>query len=181
MTRLIAGADVFVEGELRPLDIVIDGETITGLVARGTGPTDAEVDRRRRIGRHPRRSRRACPHQGTGIHPQRGPDHLHPPGSRRRIHDDLRDAQPQPADQPPSRRCKSVFDLYAEKSIVDYNHNPAATIPDEIAPMAAMGVNAYKIYMVVDTRRTYPHPAGYRYARAPQVLRRDDGHHRQDR
>ncbi len=55
---------------------------------------------------------------------------------------------------------QEVFDLYAEKSIVDYNHNPAATIPDEIAPMAAMGVNAYKIYMVVDTGRTYPHPAG---------------------
>ena len=26
--------------------------------------------------------------------------------------------------------------------------------------MAAMGINAFKIYMVVDTGRTYPHPAG---------------------
>jgi dihydroorotase len=43
---------------------------------------------------------------------------------------------------------------------VDYNHNPAATQPDEIDAMAAMGINAYKIYMVVDTGRTYPHPAG---------------------
>ncbi|WIX77566.1 dihydroorotase family protein [Amycolatopsis carbonis] len=64
---------------------------------------------------------------------------------------------------PPTTTAKTlreVFDLYAEKSIVDWNHNPAATQPDEIAPMAAMGVNAYKIYMVVDTGRTYPHPAG---------------------
>jgi dihydroorotase (multifunctional complex type) len=53
-----------------------------------------------------------------------------------------------------------VFELYAEKSIVDYNHNPAATIPDQLAPMAEMGINAFKIYMVVDTGRTYPHPAG---------------------
>lgn len=53
-----------------------------------------------------------------------------------------------------------VFDLYAEKSIVDYNHNPAATIPDQLVPMAEMAVNAFKIYMVVDTGRTYPHPAG---------------------
>jgi dihydroorotase (multifunctional complex type) len=55
---------------------------------------------------------------------------------------------------------QQVFDRYAETSIVDWNHNPAATKADQIAPMAAMGINAYKIYMVVDTGRTYPHPAG---------------------
>ncbi len=53
-----------------------------------------------------------------------------------------------------------VLELYAQKSIVDYNHNPAATNPDAIADMAAAGVRAFKIYMVVDTGRTYPHPAG---------------------
>jgi dihydroorotase (multifunctional complex type) len=59
-----------------------------------------------------------------------------------------------------AQTLEDVFALYAEKSIVDYNHNPAATQPDEIAAMAALGINAYKIYMVVDTGRTYPHPAG---------------------
>lgn len=53
-----------------------------------------------------------------------------------------------------------VLKLYAEKSIVDYNHNPAATDATEIAAMVAAGVRAFKIYMVVDTGRTYPHPAG---------------------
>ncbi|SDU37294.1 dihydroorotase [Jiangella alkaliphila] len=53
-----------------------------------------------------------------------------------------------------------VLALYAEKSIVDYNHNPAPTNFDDIASMAEAGINAYKIYMVVDTGRTYPHPAG---------------------
>ncbi|WP_053206424.1 dihydroorotase [Jiangella muralis] len=53
-----------------------------------------------------------------------------------------------------------VMALYAEKSIVDYNHNPAPTNFDDIASMAEAGINAYKIYMVVDTGRTYPHPAG---------------------
>lgn len=64
---------------------------------------------------------------------------------------------------PPTTSAQSlreVFDLYAEKSIVDYNHNPAPTDPDEIEPMAAMGIAAFKIYMVVDTGRSYPHPAG---------------------
>ena len=53
----------------------------------------------------------------------------------------------------------AVLDLYAEKSIVDYNHNPAAKLPDQIAGMAERGVAAYKIYMVVDTGRSYPHPS----------------------
>lgn len=59
-----------------------------------------------------------------------------------------------------TRTLRDVFTMYDNTSIVDYNHNPAATQLDQIEAMAAMGVNAYKIYMVVDTGRTYPHPAG---------------------
>ncbi|SFR90754.1 dihydroorotase [Agromyces sp. CF514] len=53
-----------------------------------------------------------------------------------------------------------VFDRYTSSSIVDWNHNPAPTKFDEIVPMAEMGINAFKIYMVVDTGRDYPHPSG---------------------
>jgi dihydroorotase len=53
-----------------------------------------------------------------------------------------------------------VFERYSRTSIVDYNHNPAPTKYGEIKAMADMGIQAYKIYMVVDTGRTYPHPAG---------------------
>jgi len=55
---------------------------------------------------------------------------------------------------------EEVLDLYRAKSIVDWNHNPAATVPDEIDRMAKTGVRAFKVYMVVDTGRSYPHPAG---------------------
>lgn len=55
---------------------------------------------------------------------------------------------------------EDVLGMYAEKSIVDYNHNPAPTVPDEIEGMAELGVRAYKVYMVRDTGRDYPHPAG---------------------
>jgi dihydroorotase len=64
---------------------------------------------------------------------------------------------------PPTTSAATLDDVlarYAEQSIVDYNHNPAATQADEIEPMAERGIRAYKIYMVVDTGRTYPHPAG---------------------
>ncbi|GAA1959869.1 dihydroorotase [Agromyces allii] len=53
-----------------------------------------------------------------------------------------------------------VFERYTSSSIVDWNHNPAPTKFDEIVPMAEMGINAFKIYMVVDTGRDYPHPSG---------------------
>ncbi len=59
-----------------------------------------------------------------------------------------------------ARFLDEALDLYAANSLVDYNHNPAATQPDEIAAMAERGIRAYKVYMVVDTGRTYPHPAG---------------------
>ena len=55
---------------------------------------------------------------------------------------------------------EAVFALYREKSIVDWNHNPAATDPKEVPLMAQTPIRAFKIYMVVDTGRTYPHPAG---------------------
>jgi dihydroorotase len=57
-------------------------------------------------------------------------------------------------------RLMDIFDIYREKSIVDWNHNPAATDPDEVQKMNGTDIRAYKIYMVVDTGRTYPHPAG---------------------
>ncbi|MEV4889818.1 dihydroorotase family protein [Nonomuraea sp. NPDC055795] len=64
---------------------------------------------------------------------------------------------------PPTTTVETLRDVlarYAATSIVDYNHNPAATLADQVPKMAEMGIRAYKVYMVVDTGRTYPHPAG---------------------
>jgi dihydroorotase (multifunctional complex type) len=64
---------------------------------------------------------------------------------------------------PPTTNVETLtdaFDRYSRTSIVDWNHNPAPTELGDIQKMADMGINAYKIYMVVDTGRTYPHPAG---------------------
>lgn len=65
--------------------------------------------------------------------------------------------------EPPTTSLQTlneVFELYREKSIVDWNHNPAATDPAEVEKMGRTEVRAFKIYMVVDTARSYPHPAG---------------------
>jgi dihydroorotase len=53
-----------------------------------------------------------------------------------------------------------LFELYDTKSLVDWNHNPVPSELDEVLAMADAGIAAYKIYMVVDTGRDYPHPSG---------------------
>lgn len=57
-------------------------------------------------------------------------------------------------------RLEDMFGLYRQKAIVDWNINPAGTQLDEIPRMAATGVTAMKIFMVVDTGRDYPHMPG---------------------
>src|SRR2546422_7723949 len=53
-----------------------------------------------------------------------------------------------------------IFALYKQKAIVDYNMNPGATVLEEIPQLAALGILAFKIFMVVDTGRSYPHMPG---------------------
>lgn len=65
--------------------------------------------------------------------------------------------------QPPpntSQRLEDLFARYDERAVVDYNVNPAATVLEEIPRLAEMGVAAFKIFMVVDTGRDYPHMPG---------------------
>lgn len=65
--------------------------------------------------------------------------------------------------QPPPNtadRLATMLDLYAEKSIIDYNVNAAGTVLEEIPALATMGIAAFKVFMVVDTGRDYPHMPG---------------------
>lgn len=46
------------------------------------------------------------------------------------------------------------------KSIVDFGHNAAATVPEEILGLAAAGATAFKVFMMTDVGRDYPHMPG---------------------
>jgi dihydroorotase len=65
-------------------------------------------------------------------------------------------------DPPPNtvERLKSMIELYDERSIVDWNINAAATVLDEIPGLAKCGIAAFKVFMVVDVGRSYPHMPG---------------------
>lgn len=70
-----------------------------------------------------------------------------------------------------AERLEAMLGLYAEKAIVDYNVNAAGTVLDEIPRIASLGIAAYKVFMVVDTGRDYPHMPGIGVHDHGQLLR----------
>lgn len=59
-----------------------------------------------------------------------------------------------------AERLAAMIELYEKKAIIDWNINPAGTVPENIPALAEMGVAAFKVFMVVDTGRSYPHMPG---------------------
>ena len=57
-------------------------------------------------------------------------------------------------------RYRQVIETSKKKAIVDFNHNPSGTVPDQIPKLAEAGCLAFKIFMVKDTGRDYPHMPG---------------------
>jgi dihydroorotase len=55
---------------------------------------------------------------------------------------------------------KDMFALYEKKSLIDYNINAAASNLEAIPEIAKLGIISFKIFMVVDTGRDYPHMPG---------------------
>ncbi len=65
--------------------------------------------------------------------------------------------------QPPpntAERLDSMIELYRQRALVDWNINAAGTVPEEIPALAERGIAAFKVFMVVDTGRDYPHMPG---------------------
>jgi dihydroorotase len=50
--------------------------------------------------------------------------------------------------------------MYGQKAVIDWNINAAGTVPSEIPALAERGIAAFKVFMVVDTGRDYPHMPG---------------------
>jgi dihydroorotase (multifunctional complex type) len=49
---------------------------------------------------------------------------------------------------------------YSTRSVVDYNHNPSPTNLAEVPALAELGCLGFKLFMVVDGKRSYPHMPG---------------------
>jgi dihydroorotase (multifunctional complex type) len=57
-------------------------------------------------------------------------------------------------------RYRDVIEISRKKAVVDFNHNPSGTVPEEVSKLAEAGCLAFKIFMVKDTGRDYPHMPG---------------------
>lgn len=160
ISRIIKGASVVRDGSLAKMDILIARDQIAGLTLPDAiaPPSSAEVIEADGLWALP---------GGVDVHV-----HLREPGYTHK--EDIETATRaaaaggyttvfgMPNVKPPtmtSSDLRAALALYHQKSLVDYNHNPAAKQTEELAEMARMGIAAYKIYMVADTGRSYPHPA----------------------
>jgi len=65
-------------------------------------------------------------------------------------------------DPPPTTAANldAMLALYRQRAMVDYNVNASGVQLDEIPKLAERGILAFKIFMVVDTGRSYPHMPG---------------------
>ena len=59
-------------------------------------------------------------------------------------------------------RYRALIEHHSKNAIVDFNHNPSGTVPEEIPGLAKEGPLAFKIFMVKDTGRDYPAHARHR-------------------
>jgi dihydroorotase (multifunctional complex type) len=57
-------------------------------------------------------------------------------------------------------RLRAHLENAARKTIIDIGHNASGTIPENIAELADAGATAFKVWMMRDIGRDYPHPPG---------------------
>lgn len=156
---LITGGTVVTPGGTRPADVLVAGERIAAVVEPGAGGSAARtIDA---TGRH------VLP-GAIDVH-----SHHREPGFTHK--EDIVSATSasaaggvttsfaMPNVQPPpntAERLDAMLALYEQKALIDWNVNAAGTVPDEIPALAERGIAAFKVFMVVDTGRDYPHMPG---------------------
>jgi len=57
-------------------------------------------------------------------------------------------------------RLKAHLDNAQSKSVIDFGHNASGVVPENIKELAEAGATAFKVWMMQDIGRDYPHPPG---------------------
>ena len=159
---LITGGTVVTPDGTKPADVLVDGERIVAIVEPGSSGSGGSAARTiDATGRH------VLP-GAIDVH-----SHHREPGFTHK--EDIVSATSasaaggvttsfaMPNVQPPpntAERLDAMLELYEQKALIDWNVNAAGTVPDEIPALAERGIAAFKVFMVVDTGRDYPHMPG---------------------
>ncbi|HET9808465.1 MAG TPA: dihydroorotase family protein [Candidatus Limnocylindria bacterium] len=156
---VIRGAKAILEDGTRAADIAIDGETIALVTAAGAAP----------------KGKREIEADGLVALPGLIDMHSHhrEPGfshkedlaaiGRQCAAGGVTTSVAMPNVNPPPTTAANLDEmlaLYRQRAMVDYNVNASGVQLDEIPKLAERGILAFKIFMVVDTGRSYPHMPG---------------------
>ena len=57
-------------------------------------------------------------------------------------------------------RLRAHLENAQSKSVIDFGHNASGVVPENIAELAEAGATAFKVWMMKDIGRDYPHPPG---------------------
>jgi len=156
---VLKGGMVVTEGGPVQADVAVEGGIIVGLTAAGAGP----------------QARRTVDVTGMYVLPgvidthshHREPGYTHKEdiitGTSASAAGGVTVSSAMPNVYPPPTTpeiLRDMFALYEKKSMIDYNINAASSNLEAIPEIAKMGIMSFKIFMVVDTGRDYPHMPG---------------------
>jgi dihydroorotase len=156
---VLKGGMVVTEGGAVQADVAVEGGIIVGLTAAGAGP----------------QARRTVDVTGMYVLPgvidthshHREPGYTHKEdiitGTSASAAGGVTVSSAMPNVYPPPTTpeiLRDMFALYEKKSMIDYNINAASSNLEAIPEIAKMGIMSFKIFMVVDTGRDYPHMPG---------------------
>ena len=156
---VLKGGTVVTEGGPVQADVAVEGGIIVGLTAAGAGP----------------QARRTVDVTGMYVLPgvidthshHREPGYTHKEdiitGTSASAAGGVTVSSAMPNVYPPPTTpeiLRDMFALYEKKSLIDYNINAASSNLEAIPEIAKMGIMSFKIFMVVDTGRDYPHMPG---------------------
>jgi dihydroorotase len=156
---LIAGGTVVTSEGQRRADVLVDGERISAIVEPGAGGSAARaIDA---TGRH------LLP-GAIDVHSHhREPGYTHKEdivsATSASAAGGVTTSFAMPNVQPPPNTAATLdamLAMYGQKAVIDWNINAAGTVPSEIPALAERGIAAFKVFMVVDTGRDYPHMPG---------------------
>lgn len=159
LETMISGGRVVTPGGVVDADLGIDGRKIVGLYAPGRAPeAETVIDA---AGKH------VLPGLVDVHSHHREPGFTHKEdilsATRACAAGGVTTSIAMPNVFPPPNTVAVLEDmkrLYVKSAVVNWNINPAGTILEEIPKLARQGVAALKVFMVVDTGRSYPHMPG---------------------
>jgi dihydroorotase len=156
---VIRGATAVLEDGVRRADIAIDGERIVEVAAPGSAAKGKrEIDAADLV---------ALPGVIDMHSHHREPGFTHKEDlvtiGRQCAAGGVTTSVAMPNVSPPpttAENLDAMIEIYRKRAMVDWNVNASGVQLDEIPKLAERGILAFKIFMVVDTGRSYPHMPG---------------------